>query len=107
MTSAPTNNKSHDNQAVRRAILAAVLATLIPTTCASADSFIIRNRRLCDSRSVINDTHVQVEGGTINAIGKQFKILNGTDGYDIAAILFVGGPAAEAFEFYLDDVGLQ
>jgi imidazolonepropionase-like amidohydrolase len=42
---------------------------------------------------------------------KQYKLplssFNGTDGHDIAAILFVGGPAAGAFEFYLDDVGLQ
>jgi imidazolonepropionase-like amidohydrolase len=32
---------------------------------------------------------------------------NGTDGHDVAAILFVGGPAAGAFELWLDDVGLQ
>jgi hypothetical protein len=42
---------------------------------------------------------------------KQYKLplasFNGTDGHDIAAILFVGGPAAGAFEFYLDDVRLQ
>ena len=31
---------------------------------------------------------------------------NGTDGHDVAAILFVGGPKAGAFEFWLDDVGL-
>jgi imidazolonepropionase-like amidohydrolase len=32
---------------------------------------------------------------------------NGTDGHDVTAILFVGGPQAGAFEFWLDDVGLQ
>jgi hypothetical protein len=32
---------------------------------------------------------------------------NGTDGHDVAAILFVGGPAAGAFEFSVDDIGLQ
>jgi hypothetical protein len=32
---------------------------------------------------------------------------NGTDGHDVTAILFVGGPAAGAFEFRLDDVGLR
>jgi imidazolonepropionase-like amidohydrolase len=31
----------------------------------------------------------------------------GTDGHDIAAILFVGGPAAGAFEFWLDDIALK
>ncbi len=42
---------------------------------------------------------------------KQYKLplssFNGTDGHDVTAILFVGGPAAGEFEFYLDDVGLQ
>ena len=42
---------------------------------------------------------------------KQYKMplssFNNTDGHDIAAILFVGGPAAGAFEFHLDDVGLE
>jgi imidazolonepropionase-like amidohydrolase len=42
---------------------------------------------------------------------KQYKLplssFNGTDGHDIAAILFVGGPAAGTFELYLDNVGLQ
>ena len=32
---------------------------------------------------------------------------NKTDGHDVAAILFVGGPEAGAFEFYLDDIGLK
>jgi imidazolonepropionase-like amidohydrolase len=32
---------------------------------------------------------------------------NGTDGHDVTAILFVGGPEAGAFEFSLDDIGLQ
>jgi hypothetical protein len=42
---------------------------------------------------------------------KRYKLpissFNGTDGHDIAAILFVGGPTAGAFEFCLDDVGLN
>jgi hypothetical protein len=42
---------------------------------------------------------------------KQYKMplssFNGTDGHDIAAILFVGGPAAGAFELYLDDIALE
>ncbi len=42
---------------------------------------------------------------------KEYKLplssFNNTDGHDIAAILFVGGPAPGAFEFQLDDVGLQ
>jgi imidazolonepropionase-like amidohydrolase len=36
-----------------------------------------------------------------------FTSFNGTDGHDIAAILFVGGPAAGQFELLLDDVGLE
>ena len=32
---------------------------------------------------------------------------NGTDGHDIAAILFVGGPTAGTFDLYLDDIGLH
>jgi imidazolonepropionase-like amidohydrolase len=42
---------------------------------------------------------------------KQYKMplssFNGTDGHDVAAILFVGGPAAGKFELRLDDIGLQ
>ena len=42
---------------------------------------------------------------------KQYKLplatFNKTDGHDVAAILFVGGPTAGPFEFWLDDVGLQ
>ena len=42
---------------------------------------------------------------------KQYKMslssFNNTDGHDIAAILFVGGPAPGAFEFQLDDIRLQ
>ncbi len=42
---------------------------------------------------------------------KQYKMplatFNKTDGHDIAAILFVGGPAPGPFEFHLDDIGLQ
>lgn len=42
---------------------------------------------------------------------KQFTIpfaaFNGTDGHDISAILFVGGPAAGKFDFQIDDVKLE
>jgi imidazolonepropionase-like amidohydrolase len=36
-----------------------------------------------------------------------FSAFNGTDGHDIAAILFVGGPAAGKFDFQVDDVRLE
>jgi len=32
---------------------------------------------------------------------------NGTDGHDVTAILFVGGPAAGAFELWIDNIGLR
>jgi imidazolonepropionase-like amidohydrolase len=42
---------------------------------------------------------------------KQYKMpfasFNGTDGRDITAILFVGGPVPGRFELSLDDIGLQ
>ena len=42
---------------------------------------------------------------------KQFRIpfsaFNGTDGHDIAAILFVGGPNPGKFDFEIDDVKLE
>jgi hypothetical protein len=42
---------------------------------------------------------------------KQYKMplssFNGTDGHDVAAILFVGGPEPGAFELYLDDIALE
>jgi hypothetical protein len=36
-----------------------------------------------------------------------FSAFNGTDGHDISAILFVGGPAAGKFEFQIDNVKLE
>jgi len=36
-----------------------------------------------------------------------FSAFNGTDGHDIMAILFVGGPAAGKFDFQVDDVRLE
>ena len=36
-----------------------------------------------------------------------FSAFNGTDGHDISAILFVGGPAAGKFDFQVDDVRLE
>jgi len=32
---------------------------------------------------------------------------NGTDGHDVNAILFVGGPQAGKFEFQIDEIQLQ
>ena len=36
-----------------------------------------------------------------------FSAFNGTDGHDISAILFVGGPAPGKFDFQIDDIGLE
>jgi len=36
-----------------------------------------------------------------------FSGFNGTDGHDISAILFVGGPAAGKFDFQIDEVKLE
>jgi len=36
-----------------------------------------------------------------------FSAFNGTDGHDISAVLFVGGPNAGTFKFQIDDVRLE
>jgi imidazolonepropionase-like amidohydrolase len=36
-----------------------------------------------------------------------FSAFNGTDGHDISAILFVGGPTAGAFDFQIDEIKLE
>ncbi|OAI57808.1 hypothetical protein AYO47_07570 [Planctomyces sp. SCGC AG-212-M04] len=36
-----------------------------------------------------------------------FSAFNGTDGHDLSAIVFVGGPAAGSFDFQIDDVRLK
>lgn len=36
-----------------------------------------------------------------------FSDFNGTDGHDIASILFVGGPAAGKFDFQIDEIRLE
>jgi hypothetical protein len=36
-----------------------------------------------------------------------FSAFNGTDGHDISAILFVGGPAAGKFDFQIDEIVLE
>lgn len=36
-----------------------------------------------------------------------FSAFNGTDGHDISAILFVGGPAAGKFDFQIDNIKLE
>jgi hypothetical protein len=42
---------------------------------------------------------------------KQFTFplsaFNGTDGHDVTAILFVGGPQPGKFDFQVDEIGLQ
>jgi len=40
-------------------------------------------------------------------ISVPFSAFNGTDGHDIAAILFVGGPSAGRFDFQIDEVRLE
>src|SRR4051812_42490591 len=54
-------------------ILAALLATIIPSTWASAEDFVIRNARVYDGKNVLDATDVQVEGSNIKAIGKHLK----------------------------------
>jgi hypothetical protein len=36
-----------------------------------------------------------------------FLAFNGSDGHDITAILFVGGPAPGKFDFQMDEVSLE
>ena len=36
-----------------------------------------------------------------------FSAFNGTDGHDVTAILFVGGPAGGKFDFQVDDIRLK
>ena len=36
-----------------------------------------------------------------------FSGFNGSDGHDVSAILFVGGPGAGKFDFKIDEVGLE
>jgi imidazolonepropionase-like amidohydrolase len=73
MTPPQRQNESRRNLDYGQAILTAILATLIPVTGASADSFIIRNVRVFDGRNVIDNTDVQVEGSKIKAVGKKLK----------------------------------
>jgi imidazolonepropionase-like amidohydrolase len=40
-------------------------------------------------------------------ISLPFSAFNGTDGHDISAILFVGGPAAGKFDFQIDEIKLE
>jgi hypothetical protein len=36
-----------------------------------------------------------------------FSAFNGTDGHDVSAILFVGGPTAGKFDFQVDEIRLE
>jgi imidazolonepropionase-like amidohydrolase len=46
-------------------------------------------------------------GSEWKQVSLPFSAFNGTDGHDIAAILFVGGPEAGKFDFKIDEVKLQ
>jgi imidazolonepropionase-like amidohydrolase len=46
-------------------------------------------------------------GGEWKKTSIPFSAFNGTDGHDISAILFVGGPAAGKFDFQIDEVKLD
>jgi len=46
-------------------------------------------------------------GAEWKKISLPFSAFNGTDGHDISAILFVGGPAAGKFGFQIDEVRLE
>lgn len=48
-----------------------------------------------------------IAGSEWNKTTIPFATFNGTDGHDIMAILFVGGPAAGKFDFQIDDVELE
>ena len=48
-----------------------------------------------------------VAGSDWKKISIPFSAFNGTDGHDIAAILFVGGPAAGKFDFQIDQIRLE
>jgi hypothetical protein len=81
------------------------VAFLFPAMCARALSGRCQPwQRLCDpqgarvfdGRKVIEQADVWVEDGKIKAVA-----------HDIAAILFVGGPAAGKFDFQIDEVRLE
>jgi len=44
--------------------------------------------------------------GAVNNV-RRWGAFNGTDGHDVAAILFVGGPGAGKFDFQIDEVKLE
>lgn len=46
-------------------------------------------------------------GSDWKKIGLPFSAFNGTDGHDISAILFVGGPTAGKFDFQIDEIKLE
>ncbi len=48
-----------------------------------------------------------VAGSDWKKVSIPFSAFNGTDGHDIAAILFVGGPAAGKFDFQIDQIRLE
>jgi imidazolonepropionase-like amidohydrolase len=48
-----------------------------------------------------------VAGSDWKKISVPFSAFNGTDGHDVGAILFVGGPAAGKFDFQIDEIKLE
>ena len=46
-------------------------------------------------------------GSDWKKVSMPFSAFNGTDGHDIAAILFVGGPGAGKFDFQIDQIKLE
>jgi len=46
-------------------------------------------------------------GSDWKKVSLPFSAFNGTDGHDISAILFVGGPAAGKFDFQIDEIKLE
>jgi imidazolonepropionase-like amidohydrolase len=84
MTTTAQPNESRPSRVWRQFILTAIIATMVPSTRTSAESFVIRNARVFDGRNVTNNTDVQIEGKTIKVIGKQLptttdsKVIDGT-----------------------------
>jgi imidazolonepropionase-like amidohydrolase len=54
--------------------LVAILATMLPSTWAWGESFVIRNVRVFDGRRVIDDADVSVKGDKITAVGKHLDV---------------------------------
>jgi hypothetical protein len=60
-----------------------------------------------DSGGRIPAQQVFVAGSEWKQVTFPLSAFNGTDGHDVEAILFVGGPQAGKFDFQIDDVQLH